>query len=147
MAHSASGECMHEYTSSMDMFSYISTHLFTVAARLIVNDLQVVKSDLWEARTKWKDFGLALSMKQSTLDAIAITQRDDPGNCLREMLAEWLRGAGEPPRTWTTIVNAMATVDGLGSLAEEVGKKYNVEFSATTGANSAQGGSLVISIL
>ena len=103
----------------------------------------MVKSDLWEARTKWKDFGLALLMRQSTLDAIAITQRDDPGNCLREMLAEWLRGAGEPPRTWTTIVNALATVDGLGSLAEEVGREHNVEFSATTGANSAQSGSLI----
>jgi hypothetical protein len=100
----------------------------------------VVKNDLWEARTKWKDFGLALLMRQSTLDAIAITQRDDPGNCLREILAEWLRGAGDPPRTWTTIVNALAKVDSLGFLAEEVGRAHDVEYNAaTTGANSAQG--------
>ena len=47
------------------------------------------------------------------LDSIATTQRDDPSNCLREMLAEWLRGQGKPPRTWSTIVAALKAVNGL----------------------------------
>ena len=110
-----------------------------MASRLTINDLQVVKNDLWEARARWKDVGLELSMRQSTLDSIAITQRDDPGNCLREMLAEWLRGAGDPPRTWNTIVAALAKVESLGFLAEEVGRMHNVEYKVTTRENPAQG--------
>ena len=110
-----------------------------MATRLKIDDLQVVKNDLWEARIWWKDFGLALLMRKSTLDSIDITQRGDPGDCLREMLAEWLRGAGDPPRTWSTIVAALAKVESLEALAEEVGQKHNVAYKVTTGVNSAQG--------
>ena len=110
-----------------------------MATRLKIDDLQVVKNDLWDARTKWINFGLALLMKKSTLDSIDITQRGDPGDCLRELLAEWLRGAGDPPRTWSTIVAALAKVESLEALAEEVGGKHNVAYKATTRTNSAQG--------
>ena len=64
-------------------------------------------------------------LSPTTLDCIATTQRDNPDNCLREMLAEWLRGAGEPPRTWASIVAALRTptVD-MGALADGVESKY-----------------------
>ena len=85
-------------------------------------------------------------MSINTLDSIATTQRDDPSNCLREMLADWLRGAGNPPRTWNTILAALKTVDGLGALAEVIESKFNLdsqESVATTRANSSQGNNLV----
>ena len=55
-----------------------------------------------------------------------MAQRGDPGNCLREMLAEWLRGMGDPPRTWSTIVAALGEVDGLEAIAKEIESKYNL---------------------
>ena len=106
----------------------------------------MVKNDLWDARIKWKDFGLVLLVSKSTLDAIDITQRGDPGDCMREMLSEWLRGAGEPPRTWSTIVAALAKVDGQGALIEEIARKYNIAYKPTTRANSAQGNNAPVNV-
>ena len=65
-------------------------------------------------------------MNENVLDSIDINQRGDPGNCLREMLAEWLRGAGDPPRTWSTIVAALKGVEGLEAIAEEVEGKHGL---------------------
>ena len=95
--------------------------------RLKISDLQKVKNALWDARTRWKDVGEALGMDAITLDAIAIKLRNDPGNCLRDMLLEWLRGSEGPARAWSTIVAALraATVD-LGAIAEEIERKYNL---------------------
>lgn len=82
---------------------------------------------MWDARTKWKDLGEALGMDATKLDAIAIKQRDDPGNCLRDMLSDWLRGSKGPARVWSTITAALraATVD-LGTVAEEIEKEYKL---------------------
>ena len=82
---------------------------------------------MWGARTKWKDLGEALGMDATKLDAIAIKQRDEPGNCLRDMLSDWLRGSGGPPRVWSTIATALRadTVD-LGTIAEEIEKEHKL---------------------
>ena len=65
-------------------------------------------------------------MNPNTLDSIDSTQHGDPGNCLREMLAEWLRGKGYPPRTWSTIDAALRKVKGLEAVAEDIETKYNL---------------------
>ena len=82
-------------------------------------------------------------MDINTLDSIDSTQRGDPGNCLREMLAEWLRGAGDPPRTWNTIVAALNGVKGLEALAEDIEGKFHLGSSgsikSTTKSTSPQG--------
>ena len=93
--------------------------------RLKISDLQLVKSELWDARAKWRNLGEALMVSASSVDCIGIQQRDSPDNCLREMLAEWLRGVGEPPRTWTSIIAALRTpsVD-LGAIADDIEQKY-----------------------
>ena len=66
-------------------------------------------------------------------------QHGDPGDCLREMLAEWLRGVGEPPRTWSTIVAALKKVGGLEAIAEEIESKFNLVDKAITRDISPQG--------
>lgn len=103
------------------------------AGRLKIGDLYKVKNELWNARTKWKDLGLELMISPDTLEATAIKYHGDPGNCLREMLADWLRGSGEPPRTWSSIVSALKKVDTLGAIAEEIEAKFSLadEGSAT----------------
>ena len=102
-----------------------------------IGDLQKVKNELWEARTHWKDFGLELSISQNTLDSIGITQQHDPGNCFKEMLADWLRGRGDPPRTWSTIVAALKRVKPLEAIAEDVGKNHGLASTGSSGSNSA----------
>ena len=67
-----------------------------------------------------------------TLESIDTTQRGDPGSCLREMLADWLRGGGDPPRTWNTIVTALKQ-SSLGALAEEIEQKYQLGSGTGTG--------------
>ena len=76
-------------------------------------------------------------MSQNTLDSIGITQHNDPGNCFREMLADWLRGGGDPPRTWSTIVAALKRVKSLEAIAEEVGKNHGLDSTGSSGSNSA----------
>ena len=95
---------------------------------------------MWGARNKWKDLGEALGMDATKLDSTAIKQRDDPGNCLRDMLSDWLRGSVGPPRVWSTITAALraSTVD-LGSIADEIEKEYKLA--------PPQGDSLNVSIL
>ena len=80
---------------------------------------------LGDARTKWKDFGLALSMSQSTLrDSIDIAQRGHSGRCLTEMLAEWLVGVGGPPRTWSTLIAALKKVDEMEAIADDIEYRF-----------------------
>ena len=75
---------------------------------------------MWDARTKWKDIGLALSMSQTILDSIGATQRGHPGNCLGKMLAEWLKGTGGgPPITWSTLTAALKKVDEMETIADK----------------------------
>ena len=97
------------------------------SGRLRITDLQKVQSDLWNARTRWRNLGDALGIHASSIDTIAMKHRDDPVDCFREMLSEWLRGGSTPPRTWNTIVAALKTdtVD-LGSIADEIERKYNL---------------------
>ena len=64
-------------------------------------------------------------MSRGSLDSIAIVQRDDPGNCFRDMLAEWLRGTGNPPRTWPTIEEALRKPSvNRGDLADKIKEKF-----------------------
>ena len=72
-------------------------------------------------------------MDENTLDSIDMTQRGDPGSCLREMLAEFLKGAGEPPRTWSTIAAALRDVPSLVALAVEVEANHGL---ASPGSSS-----------
>ena len=75
---------------------------------------------------KWKDFGLAMGMDVSTLENIDSVQRGDAGNCLRDMLSEWLKGANDPPRTWSTIAAALREVKSLEAVAEEIESKHGL---------------------
>ena len=85
----------------------------------------MIKNELWDARTKWKDLGDELKMSRGSLDSIAIVQRDDPGNCFRDMLAEWLRGSGNPPRIWPTIEGALRSqAVSRGDLADKIKNKF-----------------------
>lgn len=111
-------------------------HLLDIAPcsseRLGIQDLHTIKEDLWDGRTKWSDIGGALKVDPTELEAIA--RHGDPAKCFGEMLSTWLKGAGDPPRTWTTIVKALrGKIVDLGALADEIEAKYKL---GTSGSKS-----------
>ena len=71
---------------------------------LSLNDLGLIQTEVFKARTKWYDIGLALKVDVSTLDSID-GQFDNHGDKLRETLKSWLRTSTE--LTWQAIVNAL----------------------------------------
>ncbi len=90
--------------------------------QLKIDDLQEVFSALKSAAIKWFNLGLALGIKYDNLESI---KSDNNGvtDCLREMLAHWLRSS--PSRTWTDICNGLrnGTVE-LIALADKIEEEH-----------------------
>lgn len=109
----------------------VATPLARFSDLLTIKDLQVIKNALWEARTEWKNIGDALGIDVETLKSIATKEHNNPDNCLRECLTEWLGGGSETsaaqrqPRSWRTIVSALKTQSvNRESLANKIEKNY-----------------------
>ena len=72
--------------------------------------------DLFEVNVKltfiaeWREFGLALNLKTSTLDKIR-SNCHNVEHCLTEALAAWLKGKDRPhdspPPHWGEVINAL----------------------------------------
>ena len=54
-------------------------------------DLNVILSECWEAKNKWMNIGLALTLENSDLETIRDSCRENAEDCFREMLSRWLR--------------------------------------------------------
>ena len=81
---------------------------------LKLDDLDIVLKEVFKCRAKWYNIGLGLKVSVGTLDAIR-SRFDDPGDCLREALKEWLK-ISESVHTWSTL----ATVLRRGPVGEGV---------------------------
>ena len=71
---------------------------------------------------KWKVIGVLLEIPKGTLSGIAGKCRDDPQNCLVEMLGMWLERVYPPP-TWTAIIEAVEFL-GEKQLGKELRDKH-----------------------
>ena len=71
---------------------------------------------------KWKVIGILLEIPTGTLSGIAEKCRDDPQNCLVEMLGMWLERVYPSP-TWTGIIEAVEFL-GEKQLGKELRDKY-----------------------
>ena len=69
-------------------------------------DLGDIYECVYDARTKWYDFGLALRIRSDILDGIKRQYSQDE-ECLREVLKEWLRHAPAKKRSWSAISSAL----------------------------------------
>ena len=88
---------------------------------MTIDDLKDVKDAIWDARSKWNDIGLQLSIRKPDLDAIHEDCRDVQ-QCLTEMLTLWLKRANPPP-TWESMANALKQPSvEWQQLAEEIEK-------------------------
>ena len=101
---------------------------------LNIDRLGDVQEELYEARTKWYDVGLALKVPVTTLDSIE-GQFDNHGDKLREALKVWLKTATEP--TWQDVVDVLKRrVVGEPKLASDIEAKHCT--TAETGQASGQ---------
>ena len=84
---------MHEFAKAMvDEYLDLNTHLTEVL------------EELHGTESKWKDIGIFLKIKHSTLDKIQSEHKSSVADCNREMLTDWLRN-GEA--TWKKLVKAL----------------------------------------
>ena len=101
---------------------------------LNIDHLGDVRAELYEARTKWYDIGLALKVPVTTLDSIE-GQFDNHSDKLREALKVWLKTAREP--TWQDVVGVLKSrVVGEPKLASDIEAKHCT--TAETGQASGQ---------
>ena len=94
--------------------------------RLMPNDLHQVFTEVYATRPKWNNIGLAFNLPPATLESIKIKHREDPDNCLREML--YTRLKLEHPLTWRDVVNGLrCSTVGETALANKLATKYGLE--------------------
>ena len=70
-------------------------------------DVGTVLNRLWEARVKWYNMGLQLSLTEGDLEAIK-SDNSDIDSCFRCMISKWLRQV-DPEPTWTKIIEVLMT--------------------------------------
>ncbi|XP_064387204.1 uncharacterized protein LOC135335598 isoform X4 [Halichondria panicea] len=73
---------------------------------LTIADLGDLYIATFDARIKWRNFLLVLEIPSYTIDSIGTKWRDDPDDCYREGLKEWLSN-GE--RRWEDVVKALSS--------------------------------------
>ena len=91
------------------------------------DDLPDTIRELTEVAAKWRNIGVLLGIRDSQLETI---QGDSPPDCLRQMLATWLRRNynvkrfGEP--TWVKLVETVNHSAGGGNprLAMKIARKH-----------------------
>ena len=94
---------------------------------LSINDLCEIQSELHEVRDKWYHLGVQLKVPVSDLSAIRIQYRNDPEDCLLDMLTRWL-SITIPSPTWQTVIDALCSAPIKRLLvAEQIRKKYCIE--------------------
>ena len=83
-----------------------------------------MRKELYPARSKWLDLGLALSIDHDTLQSIEREKSSDASACQRVMLHHWLQRA-KPAPTWKAIIEALkCDTVSQGQLAQALEKKY-----------------------
>ena len=65
-----------------------------------------------------EEIGESLGVQPASLDCMAITKRDDPGGCLRDVVATWLRMSSTPEHPITVVCPcvSVATSSPQGSM-------------------------------
>ncbi len=73
---------------------------------LTIADLKKLYLVTFDARIKWRNILLILDVPSDTIDSIGTKWRDDPDECYREGLKEWLKGE---ERSWEDVVKALSS--------------------------------------
>ena len=73
---------------------------------ITITDLKRVYKVTFEARNKWRNILLELEVSSAAIDSIGERWHENPEDCYREGLKEWLEG-GE--RSWGDLVEALSS--------------------------------------
>ncbi len=85
---------------------------------LTIADLKKLYLITFDARIKWRNILLILDVPSDTIDSIGTKWRDDPDECYREGLKEWLKG-GE--KSWEDVVKALSSpIVGHSDIAKTI---------------------------
>ena len=91
---------------------------------LCIDDLGDVLEETLCSSTKWYNIGLRLKVSVAKLDSIG-SQLSDPGECLREVLKEWLKGSAGTKPAWRVLVEALKSQTvGEPQLADQLDAKH-----------------------
>eukprot|EP00731_Ephydatia_muelleri_P007182 Em0003g1430a len=109
--------------------SAVSISNFTV---LEEDDLLDVKEEVIDLASRWKDLGLALRVKCSTLDTISSKNHYNPEDCLRDTLQAWLQQQydttkfGQP--SWQVLCKAVENRAGgkNPALAKSIRERHGI---------------------
>ena len=63
-------------------------HVLVLADEDDLRDVRLAVADL---AARWKDLGISLGIRLSELNAILLANPNSPSDCLREVLAFWLK--------------------------------------------------------
>ena len=118
----AQGEWKYQtIKAKIDIASQINWWVFP---GLCVDDLGDVLEETLCSSTKWYNIGLRLKVPVAKLDSIK-SQFSDPGECLREVLKEWLKGAAGTKPAWGVLVEALRSQTvGETQLADQLEVKH-----------------------
>ena len=85
-------------------------------------DLNRVYTATYDARNKWRNILLSLGVENATIKSIGEKWRDNPDDCYREGLFEWLEGGG---RSWEDLMAALSSPTvGHKDIAMDIERKY-----------------------
>ena len=89
-------------------------------------DLKIVLETLFEARAYWQHIGVHLGLTSGDVSAIGAEYKQQPGDCLREVLNCWLKGISPDSKpTWKKLVDALRSrTVGENRLAKFVEEKF-----------------------
>ncbi len=98
---------------------------------IITDDLQLLYTATFGARNKWRNILLNLKVSIATIESIGSKFREDPDDCYREGLIEWLKG-GE--RSWEDVVDALCSpIVGHSDIATTVERNHILHTATSHG--------------
>ena len=101
---------------------------------ITIADLKSVYKVTFEARNEWKNILLELEVSSATIDSIGVKCHDNPKECYREGLKEWLEGG---QRSWGDLVEALSSPTvGHSDIAMVIKRDYIQSFGPATIAAS-----------
>ncbi len=89
---------------------------------LTIEDLKKVYLVTFDARVKWRNVLLVLDVSPATINSVGTKWRDNPDDCYREGLSEWLTG-GE--RSWKDVMEALSSpIVGFSYIARTIERDH-----------------------
>ena len=96
----------HIYILRFNLCAYLLYTNLDRKKSIKIEDLKEVYRTTFEARNKWQNILLELGVSSAIIVSIGVKCHDNPDDCYREGLREWLNG-GE--KSWGDLVNALSS--------------------------------------